>query len=101
MASEKRLIDADALVKDIDKYYQTCIYPHPGTTWRRGLELAVELLLEAPTVDAVEVIRCRDCKRFVDNKEARVTYCRRSLQDMTVNPNDFCSYGERRKNERE
>ena len=46
-----RLIDADALIKDIDNYYHNPIFPHPGTTWLRGLELAVALLLKAPTID--------------------------------------------------
>lgn len=51
----KRLIDANSLIKNFEKLYQTCIYPYPGTTWRRGLDLAVELLLRSPTVDAVEI----------------------------------------------
>lgn len=63
---------------------------------RESLDELINRIWSAPTVDAVEVVRCRDCKRFVDNKKARVTYCRRDLKDMTVNPNDFCSYGERK-----
>lgn len=46
--------------------------------------------------DVVEVVRCKACKSFVENKEARVTYCRRELKNLTVKPNDFCSYGGRR-----
>ena len=56
MATEKRLIDANAVIKEIDNYYHNSPFPHPGTTWLRGLELAVGLLLREPTVDAVEVV---------------------------------------------
>ena len=49
--------------------------------------------------DVVEVVRCKDCKSFVENKEARVTYFRRELKNLTVKPNDFCSCGERSRNE--
>ena len=49
--------------------------------------------------NCVEVVRCKDCKRFVDNREAFVTYCKRELKDLYVKPNDFCSYGERREGE--
>lgn len=61
MENEKRLIDVNAVIKDIDDYYHNSPFPHPGTTWLRGLELAVGLLLRSKTVDAVEVVRCKDC----------------------------------------
>lgn len=54
--AEKRLIDANALIKEIDNYYNNSPFPHPGTTWLRGLELAAGLLLREPTVDAVVVV---------------------------------------------
>lgn len=49
-------------------------------------------------IDALDLVRCRDCKRFVDNKEARVTYCNRGLKMWYMRPGDFCSHGERRDN---
>ena len=52
-------------------------------------------LKNAPTVDAVEVVRCKDCRLYVENKEAVTTYCRRGLRDVYARPDDFCSYGER------
>lgn len=64
-------------------------------------------ILNAPTVDAVEVIRCRDCRYWdaIQNKpkrgicappsKAHGGYCiRRGATDDT----DFCSKGERREN---
>ena len=59
----------------------------------------INVKLEPICEDLVEVVRCKDCKRFVDNREAFVTYCKRELKDLYVKPNDFCSYGERREGE--
>ena len=51
MANEKRLIDANALIAEYDRVH----IGEPGK--------ARKLIADAPTVDAVEVVRCRDCKR--------------------------------------
>ncbi len=45
-----------------------------------------------------EIVKCKNCRMFVNNKEAKVTYCTRECKNMTVNENDFCSYGERKEN---
>lgn len=50
---DKRLIDANALMKNIGKIPQL-----RGITYGR-MKKAVE---ETPTIDAVEVVRCRECK---------------------------------------
>ena len=88
MATEKRLIDANALIKKIDYYYNNSPFPHPGTPWRRGFEYCAELILKEPTVDAVEVVRCMDCKAY----DKEVGYC--EAIGITCGANDFCSYGE-------
>lgn len=59
-------------------------------------EVVAEFLLDN---DVAPIVRCKDCRMFVDNKEAFVTYCRRGHKDISVNPNDFCSYGERKSDE--
>ena len=98
MANEKRLIDANAVIKQIDDYYNNSPFPHPGTTWRRGFEFAVGLLLREPTIDAVEVVYCKDCAR------RKQGYC--SIRkdawcaSLLVGDHDFCSDGERRTDER-
>lgn len=61
-----------------------------------GQVCSKQLLKLLPVVDAVPVVRCKDCKRFVENKEALVTYCKRELKNLYVKPDDFCSYGERK-----
>lgn len=54
---------------------------------------------EVPTIDAVEIVRCRDCKHYRPQKksahwENRANYCNR-IVTIKVQPDDFCSYGER------
>ena len=53
------------------------------------------MLNQAPTADVVEVIRCVDCIHFVDNSHIGFQWCRRECKNLTVKPDDFCSYGER------
>ena len=55
---------------------------------------ATLILREAPTVDAVEVVRCRECKYHEDTSITEYEHC--CLIGKTVRYNDFCSYGERR-----
>ena len=55
---------------------------------------------DAPTVDAVEVVRCRDCKHAWIHPCGYV-YCHRdgrNAYEMTFNLDSFCSYGERKDN---
>ena len=51
----------------------------------------------APTVDAVEVVRCRDCRKFKtygcrDCRKFKTYGCRMVASGY----DDFCSYGERK-----
>ena len=53
--------------------------------------------------DFVEVVRCKDCKFYHTGKqrsalwEGHTPYCCKSARARR-NPNDFCSYGERKEN---
>ena len=80
---------------DRDKAIETAVQNYKGVTQFDAIEL-VEAMENIPAADVVEVVRCKDCGMFVDNKEALVTYCKRECKNLTVNPSDFCSYGERR-----
>lgn len=51
-------------------------------------------VVEEPAVDAVEVVRCQDCKNYGDEYFCPL----RSLADYT-DPHDYCSMGERRKDD--
>lgn len=55
-----------------------------------------KVTINAPAVDAVEVVRCRDCKNlllFADRRHG----CARFPSVGTVAPLDYCSRGELRK----
>ena len=85
-----RLIDADKL-----------------DWWYKGRNIR-HIIDDAPTVDAVVVTRCKDCKYADDEKQSIVEkqymgdllFCRNSYlcgdEPLSMWPNDFCSYGKRR-----
>ena len=77
-----RLIDADAL--GVCK----CSGDLRPQAYCSGWNGLISLIQAAPTIDAVPVVRCKDCKHFIGDKCADNGY--------TWNPNDYCSYGERR-----
>ena len=70
---------------------------HQGLWVRfRAIEKAVS---EIPTIDAVEVVRCRDCKNLrIDSDFHEKRYC--SIRNVNgggfCKDEDYCSYGERR-----
>lgn len=81
-SNEKRLIDADAL---LEKMKRTSRY--------FDVLFDVE---EMPTVDAVEVVRCRECKQGeIDDPDFPDEYC--CHEGCGWNKGDFyCAYGERK-----
>lgn len=81
-SNEKRLIDADAL---LEKMKRTSRY--------FDVLFDVE---EMPTVDAVEVVRCWECKyRFGNNGHSK-NGCPIIDANIWLDDDDFCSYGERK-----
>lgn len=71
-------------------------------------EIALDALLAAPKVDAVEVVRCKDCKHYQDGICEQIEYIMDGYYRGTFEekrPDDFCSLGRARKggntNERE
>lgn len=64
-----------------------------------GNDHAIKKIKEAPAVDAVEVVRCKDCKHFYNSNMNPSHRCKRGgsqVWDVEFTENDFCSYGERR-----
>ena len=97
-----RLIDGDVAVENIEEWLNSV-----GTALiGNGLSYTGELMgciEDAPTVDAVPVVRCRECKHWKPSGSKAgnsfsdmeyiggcefTKYCRREI--------DFCSYGERK-----
>ena len=48
------------------------------------------------TVDAVPVVRCKDCEYLVNATINANGFLICDISDMEIAPDDFCSYGERR-----
>lgn len=81
-----RLIDAEA--PKIPSYFDD-----PATA------AFLDGLQHQPTIDAVPVVRCRDCKyRTQETRWTRAGFCgRREAGNFFVaKPDGFCSYGERK-----
>ena len=87
-SSEKRLIDANKLIDFID----VCHLRHPGELCYSEVDVA-NLLLHAPTINAVEVVRCFECKHLMFSD--CYGECGKGHMGI-VSPDDFCSYGERK-----
>lgn len=82
-----RLIDAD---KIRNKLKQKEI--NPATIFIN--EVLIGLLDDAPTVDAVPVVRCEDCLHNSLNRKCGNAYCNLGIELYQLD--DYCSCGERR-----
>lgn len=94
----KRLIDAKALSDKVEESKHN--NPHsPGMIRANHIfehNHFLRMILDAPTVDAVEVVRCRDCVNYCGFEHCKNGICDvDSVSKRSVYPDDFCSYGER------
>ena len=77
-----RLIDADALM---EKANYDGVYGY----------VDAKQISEAPTVDAVPVVRCLECKHC-DPENCHCDHPMGTAAPLRRKPDDFCSYGERK-----
>lgn len=78
-----RLIDADAFYNDLK-----VIAEYADKDFREEIYRMMARLSSRPTIDAVEVVRCKNCTFFdIDTHQ-----CKRQLYTV-VYENDFCPYG--------
>lgn len=90
-----RLIDADAVKFEVEYGYDNhgvLLVPY------RDIKKSMEA---TKTVDAVPVVRCKDCKWFADNNDGDWFGCWlfqtiQIIPEDTPKPDDYCSYGERK-----
>ena len=95
LSSGKRLIDADALMNVI-RQHEYRLATKQGSIdygmFTLGIQQAVD---EQQTIDAVPVVRCRECKWWQEDDD--VGHCDNpDGLDNYAKPDDFCSYGERK-----
>lgn len=87
-----RLIKADAL---------RTVFTEKSTENVCGAELCKAIISridEIPTVDAVPVIRCKDCRWYKTDYSYKYRFCEFG-HDIFRKADDFCSRADRRKEE--
>lgn len=90
----KRLIDARYLTSQMYLICEVC------QTENIFIDAIIDEIDNAPTVDAVEVVRCKDCVSY-EERCPGFGYCYHWDYEQGMSPNqvdadDFCSYGERK-----
>ena len=92
-----RLADVGTIYDEVEKQYK-------GST---GIERNcnrnfLNLICDAPTIDAVPVVRCRDCKWFnhytmeCESDDVATDHEGGASFSINFGPDDFCSYGQRK-----
>ena len=84
--SEKRLIDAD----------RAELYDAIGRNAFRDRQDIIDLINNQPTVDAVEVVRCKDCIRRYDTDECPMCFLSEGQYYEFTRDDGFCDRGERK-----
>lgn len=66
--------------------------------YKEALKMILNKIEETPTVDAVQVVRCKDCKYFdCWGPKGKETFdCIRFLEAPPITPEWYCADGERR-----
>lgn len=103
-----RLIDADALLKHAGIFeVKACARGCGNSILNFAKAWLWNEVNIAPTIDAVHVVRCRECKHHRDKNEQERQYLVEDILICTspdatddcwnaVWPDHFCSYGERK-----
>lgn len=96
-----RLIDADALEEG--KFHSIENWtPIESASWQRGWNDAIDAIIDyAPTVDAVEVVRCKDCTMWgtiVMSKDADGEFTGGDCLNLGLltSPTFYCAWGDKK-----
>lgn len=93
-----RLIDADWVLAHLKPYEPSD--EEWGVTGGTALRLIHNAVDNAPTVDAIPVVRCKDCK-YSGVYSTGNLYCMHQGGMLPSTPSDFCCHGELRKDDDE
>lgn len=93
------LISRKALLKELRCELRECRkdgeeFGGESILWAEGIEFAIDAVKEAPTIDAVEVVRCKDCKHT--EPISGVRWCNAWGRVNGMGDDGFCNYGEKR-----
>lgn len=95
---EKRLIDANALYDKVEQKYKVS-----SGSIHSGYREFLDMICDAPTVDAVEAVRCKDCGYGgLCGAEIACNHPAYAQNEgvWSYDPEFFCAYGERRADEK-
>ena len=86
-----RLIDAD----NLDFTFDRRCFSQGDTQYVRGVDDAIGVVNNAPTIDAVPVVRCRECVSRGDSSNfPAMIYCKRLY--CYKSPEGYCDEGQRK-----
>ena len=97
-----RLIDADYLIRIINGYEFFVKSFSQLQKVAINVDDVIEEINQAPTIDAVEVVRCKDCKHrtelpYVDKDTHEPIYdCGYNISAIWGEENGYCNHGERK-----
>ena len=91
-----RLIDACALQKAIRTDYFEHFTQYHDTDQDSLIDMVRDDIEESPTVDAVEVVRCRECKYSFYDEIFGNFWCNSHSGCRKVKDEGFCDLGERK-----
>ena len=91
-----RLIDACALQKAIRTDYFEHFTQYYDTDQDSLIDMVCDDIEESPTVDAVEVVRCRECKYSFYDEIFGNFWCNSHSGCRKVKDEGFCDLGERK-----
>ena len=84
------LIDRQAAIDAVRSYYDE---------FDEREESIEERIEQLPSADAVEVVRCKDCRWYKTNymwNSTEIKICAKEAYEPRRNADDFCSHGERK-----
>ena len=99
-----RLIDAELLLddmkKELEKASEEDLTSDEAMVIMTSAIALKDFVTRQPTVDAVPVVRCKDC-RHCDPANRHCDHCLGTALPLARKADDFCSYGEKMDGDKE
>ena len=91
-----RLCDLDEIKIQVKRQYEDChgYLGNKKAIYREAILAVRSILHSAKTIDAVPVVRCRECKHRKYDDIFEMLWCNIDSCTKRVKPDDFCSHGE-------
>lgn len=98
---DKEYIEREKLIRHLEDEIEGCKIPAGSRANGKsvaygtalGLKMASSFVRTLPVVDAVEIVRCKDCIHGSENADGSIS-CNCFMAD-SMPPTGFCSFGER------